>query len=133
MTFPFVTDPTYWTARNTEAREGRSSPLLLSKAPLRLSPILALAFEIWTALGGSRDPRSDSADGQGRPAMGSAPDHGELLKLGIQISQATVAKYMVRRRGKPFTHLVVLLEHSRSGITAIDMLAVTSYRFGCSL
>jgi hypothetical protein len=27
--------------------------------------------------------------------------HGELLKLGIQISQATVAKYMMRRRGAP--------------------------------
>jgi hypothetical protein len=25
--------------------------------------------------------------------------HGELLKLGIEISQATVAKHMVRRRG----------------------------------
>jgi putative transposase len=27
--------------------------------------------------------------------------HGELLKLGIQISQATVAKYMVRQRKHP--------------------------------
>jgi hypothetical protein len=27
--------------------------------------------------------------------------HGELLKLGIETSQATVAKYMVRRRGTP--------------------------------
>jgi hypothetical protein len=27
--------------------------------------------------------------------------HGELLKLGIEISQATVAKYMLRRRGRP--------------------------------
>jgi putative transposase len=27
--------------------------------------------------------------------------HGELLKLGIEISQATVAKYMMRRRGTP--------------------------------
>ena len=27
--------------------------------------------------------------------------HGELLKLGIEVSQATVAKYMVRRRKPP--------------------------------
>ena len=27
--------------------------------------------------------------------------HGELLKLGIQVSQATVAKYMVRQRKPP--------------------------------
>src|SRR5512141_881424 len=27
--------------------------------------------------------------------------HGELLKLGIEVAQSTVAKYMVRRRGAP--------------------------------
>ena len=27
--------------------------------------------------------------------------HGELLKLGFEVSQSTVAKYMVRRRGPP--------------------------------
>jgi hypothetical protein len=27
--------------------------------------------------------------------------HGELLKLGIEISQAAVSKYMVRRRKPP--------------------------------
>ncbi len=31
------------------------------------------------------------------PLWGSPRIHGELLKLGIEISQATVAKYMVRR------------------------------------
>jgi hypothetical protein len=34
------------------------------------------------------------------PLWGAPRIHGELLKLGIEISQATVAKYMVRRRGK---------------------------------
>jgi hypothetical protein len=33
------------------------------------------------------------------PLWGAPRIHGELLKLGIEISQATVAKYMVRRRG----------------------------------
>src|SRR5271169_4062973 len=33
------------------------------------------------------------------PIWGAPRIHGELLKLGIEISQATVAKYMVRRRG----------------------------------
>jgi hypothetical protein len=32
------------------------------------------------------------------PLWGVPRIHGELLKLGIEISQATVAKYMVRRR-----------------------------------
>jgi len=35
-------------------------------------------------------------------ALWGAPRiHGALLKLGLEISQATVAKYMVRRRGMP--------------------------------
>jgi hypothetical protein len=35
------------------------------------------------------------------PLWGAPRIHGELLKLGIDVSQATVAKYMVRRRGAP--------------------------------
>ena len=35
------------------------------------------------------------------PLWGARRIHGELLKLGIEVSQATVAKYMVRRRGTP--------------------------------
>src|SRR5258708_18252672 len=27
--------------------------------------------------------------------------HGELLKLGFEVAQSTVAKYMVKRRGRP--------------------------------
>jgi len=33
------------------------------------------------------------------PLWGAPRIHGELLKLGIEVSQATVAKYMVRRQG----------------------------------
>jgi hypothetical protein len=35
------------------------------------------------------------------PLWGAPRIHGELLKLGITVSQATVAKYIVRRRGTP--------------------------------
>jgi hypothetical protein len=35
------------------------------------------------------------------PLWGAPRIHGELLKLGIEVSQATVAKYMVRRVGTP--------------------------------
>jgi hypothetical protein len=55
--------------------------------------------------------------------------HGELLKLGIEISQATVAKYMVRRRGTPSpTWRSFLLNHA-AGIAAIDMFVVASVSF----
>src|ERR1700688_4301586 len=35
-------------------------------------------------------------------ALGGAPRiHGELLKLGFEVAQSSVAKYMVKRRGRP--------------------------------
>jgi hypothetical protein len=33
------------------------------------------------------------------PLWGAPRIHGELLKLGIEIAEATVAKYMIKRRG----------------------------------
>src|SRR5215467_10513414 len=35
------------------------------------------------------------------PLWGAPRIHGELLKLGFEVAQSTVAKYMVRRRGPP--------------------------------
>ena len=35
------------------------------------------------------------------PLWGAPRIHGVMLKLGIEIGQSTVAKYMVRRRGPP--------------------------------
>jgi putative transposase len=46
------------------------------------------------------------------PLWGTPRLHGELLKLGIEISQATVAKYMVRRRGRTFSELAQLSAQS---------------------
>lgn len=63
------------------------------------------------------------------PLWGAPRIHGELLKLGIEISQATVAKYMVRRRGTPSpTWRSFLLNHA-AGIDAIDMFVVASVSF----
>src|SRR6266852_9612995 len=38
---------------------------------------------------------------QANPHWGAPRIHGELLKLGIDVCQATVAKYLVRRRQPP--------------------------------
>jgi hypothetical protein len=35
------------------------------------------------------------------PLWGAPRIHGELLKLGIDVGQTSVAKYMARRRGPP--------------------------------
>ncbi len=55
------------------------------------------------------------------PRWGAPRIHGELLKLGIEVSQATVAKYMVRRRGRPSPTWRSFLLNEAIGIAAIDM------------
>src|SRR6202047_2423244 len=63
------------------------------------------------------------------PLWGAPRIHGELLKLGIEISQATVAKYMVRRRGRPSPTWRSFVRNQAPGITAIDMFIVASASF----
>src|ERR1022692_3605520 len=50
------------------------------------------------------------------PLWGAPRIHGELLKLGIEISQATVAKYMVRRGGTPSQTWRSFLRNQAQGI-----------------
>src|SRR6202011_2570026 len=63
------------------------------------------------------------------PLWGAPRLHGELLKLGIEISQATVAKYMMRRRGAPSPTWRSFLLNQAQGIAAIDMFVVTAASF----
>jgi hypothetical protein len=49
------------------------------------------------------------------PNWGAPRIHGELLKLGFELSQATVAKYMVRYRRPTLTDLAHLPEKPRKG------------------
>ncbi len=63
------------------------------------------------------------------PLWGAPRIHGELLKLGIEVSQATVAKYMVRRRGTPSQNWRSFLRNHAEGITAVDMFVVASASF----
>jgi len=63
------------------------------------------------------------------PLWGAPRIHGELLKLGIEISRATVAKYMVRRRGTPSQTWRSFLRNQAAGIAAIDMFIVASVSF----
>src|SRR6266851_506262 len=64
------------------------------------------------------------------PLWGAPRIHGELLKLGIEISQAMVAKYMVRRRGTPPSqNWRTFLRNHAEGIAAIDMFVVASASF----
>ncbi len=63
------------------------------------------------------------------PLWGAPRIHGELLKLGFQVSQARVAKYMVRRVGVPPPTYRSFLRDQLDGISAIDMFVVATASF----
>jgi transposase InsO family protein len=55
--------------------------------------------------------------------------HGELLKLGIEIAESTVAKYMGRRDRRPGQSWRTFLRNHADGIAAIDLLVVPTIGF----
>jgi len=63
------------------------------------------------------------------PLWGAPRILGELLKIGISVSQATVAKYMLRRPHSPSPTWRSFLRNHALGIAAIDMFIVPSATF----
>jgi hypothetical protein len=55
--------------------------------------------------------------------------HGELLKLGIDIGQTSVAKYMARRRRPPSQGWRTFLRNHADGIAAMDLFVVPTISF----
>ena len=63
------------------------------------------------------------------PLWGAPRIHGELLKLGIDIGQTSVAKYMVRRRDPPSQGWRTFLLNHADGIAAVDMFVAPTISF----
>jgi len=63
------------------------------------------------------------------PLWGAPRIHGELLKLGIEIGQTSVAKYMVKRREPPSQGWKTFLRNHADGIAAIDLFVVPTISF----
>ena len=63
------------------------------------------------------------------PLWGAPRIHGELLKLGIDVSQSTVAKYMARGRRPPSQGWHTFLRNHADGIAAVDMFVVPTIGF----
>jgi len=63
------------------------------------------------------------------PLWGAPRVHGELLKLGIDIGQTSVAKYMARRRGPPSQGWKTFLNNHADGIAAMDLFVVPTISF----
>ena len=63
------------------------------------------------------------------PLWGAPRIHGELLKLGIDIGQTSVAKYMARRRRPPSQGWRTFLLNHADGIASIDLFVVPTISF----
>src|SRR5882762_8574653 len=63
------------------------------------------------------------------PLWGAPRIHGELLKLGIDVGQTSVAKYMVRRRVPPSQGWRTFLRNHADGIAAMDLFLVPTISF----
>jgi hypothetical protein len=61
---------------------------------------------------------------EANPRWGAPRIHGELLKLGIDVSQTTVAKYMVARRQPPSQTWRTFLANHLGQIAAADFFVV---------
>src|SRR6266702_2552649 len=63
------------------------------------------------------------------PLWGAPRIHGELLKLGFEVAQSSVAKYMVKRRGPPSQGLRTFLRNHAPDIAAMDLFVVPTIGF----
>ena len=63
------------------------------------------------------------------PLWGAPRVHGELLKLGIDVGQTSVAKYMVRTRRSPSQGWKTFLRNHADGIAAMDLFVVPTISF----
>jgi transposase InsO family protein len=64
------------------------------------------------------------------PLWGAPRIHGELLKLGYQVAQSTVAKYMVKQRRPPSQGWRTFLRNHAPDIAAMDLFVVPTIGFG---
>jgi putative transposase len=92
----------YWTWK---VRHGKAGRLSVPKATRELIRTMSRDTVLW-----------------GAPRI-----HGELLKLGITVSQASVAKYMVRHYKPPSQTWRTFLENHVSQMVSVDFLHRTHY------
>jgi len=78
-----------------------------------------------------RELREHSADELGQPVVGRPRILGELLKLGFEVAESTVSKYMIKHRRPPSQTWRTFLRNHANAIAAIDLCVVPTLTFGC--
>lgn len=63
------------------------------------------------------------------PLWGAPRIHGEILKLGIEVAQSTVAKYLARGRRPPSQSWKTFLRNHTDGIVSIDFFVTPTVNF----
>src|SRR5664279_4177504 len=63
------------------------------------------------------------------PLWGAPHIHGELLKLGFEVAQSTVARYMCRHSRPPSHGWRTFLSNHADGIAAIDLFVLPTITF----
>ena len=63
------------------------------------------------------------------PLWGAPRVHGELLKLGLDVSETTVSKYMVKHRGPPSQTWRTFLRNHAKELIALDFFTVPTATF----
>jgi transposase InsO family protein len=63
------------------------------------------------------------------PLWGAPRIHGELLKVGIDVGQTTVAKYMAKQRRPPSQGWRTFLRNHADGIASMDLFVVPTASF----
>jgi transposase InsO family protein len=63
------------------------------------------------------------------PLWGAPRIHGELLKLGFEVAQSSVAKYMIKRSGSPSQGWRTFLRNHAPDIAAMDLFVAPTIGF----
>ena len=63
------------------------------------------------------------------PTWGAPRIHGELLKLGLDIGETSVSKYLVRHRRPPSQTWRTFLENHMKSLVSVDFFTVPTLRF----
>ncbi len=63
---------------------------------------------------------------QENPLWGAPRIHGELLKLGFDLAESTVSKYMIRGRRPPSQNWRTFLRNHAEAIAAIDLFVASA-------
>src|SRR4029077_8035559 len=105
-------------------------------SPLRPSRLHRICYWRWTSPSSGGRPQIDTElralirqMSIENPLWGAPRIHGELLKLGFEVAQSSVAKYMVKRRGSPSPGWRTFLRNHAPDIVAMDLFVVPTIGF----